>query len=102
MSDRLLQLEKDLRSAVARRCYTEVQKIAPEFCAQAAEEWRAFPSGDPRARRIFDRLQNVLEWARLMVCMSRASQAGELRRALLTNRYLVPGSTAGSRLRFDI
>jgi hypothetical protein len=102
MSDRLLQLEKDLRSAVTGRRYPEVQKIGTAFCAQAAAEWRAFPCGDPRAQRIFDRLQSVLEWARLMVSTSRAAQADELRRARLTNRYLVRGSTTGSHLRFDI
>ena len=31
MSARLHQLEKDLRSAVARRAYMEVQRIAAEF-----------------------------------------------------------------------
>ena len=102
MSDRLLELEKCLRSAVARRCYTEVHKIAAELCAQAAAEWQAFPCGDPRARRIFDQLQNVLEWARQMVCVSRALVADELQRAILTNRYRAPSSPTGSRLRFDI
>jgi len=102
MSERLIHLEKDLRSAVARRCYTEVRTIAAAFGAQAAQEWQAFPSGDPRARLIFNRLQNVLEWTRQMVCVSRGSQADELRRTLLTNRYRVPGSSTGSRLRFDV
>jgi len=98
----MLQLEKRLRSAVARRCYTEVGTIAAELCAQAAEEWHAFPSGDLRARRIFDQLQNVLEWARQMVCVSRALVADELQRAILTSRYRPPSSPTGSRLRFDI
>lgn len=102
MSARLLQLEKDLRGALARRAYIEVQKIAAEFSAQAAAEWCAFPSGTPRARRIFDRWRNVLEWTRVMVCTSRASQADELRRMLLTNRYLAGGGATGNHLHFDI
>jgi hypothetical protein len=102
MSDRFLQLEKTLLSAVTGRRYPEVEKFAAQFCAQAAEEWRAFPYGDPRARHIFDRLQSVLEWARLMVSTSRAAQADKLRRVRLTSRYLVRNSTTGNHLRFDI
>ncbi|MGC9947714.1 MAG: hypothetical protein ABSF64_15220 [Bryobacteraceae bacterium] len=102
MSARLDQLEKDLRGAVVRRCYAEVHTIAAELCAQAAEEWRALPADAPRARLVFDRLQTSLEWARQMVCVSRAAAADELRRGMLTKRYLVPASAAGSRLRFDL
>lgn len=101
MSDRLLQLETDLKTAVTHHRYSDVQSIAADFCARAAEEWRAFPAGDPRARDIFDRLQRVLEWARLMLCASRASVEGELRRALLSNRYLRSAGTAGTHLRYD-
>jgi hypothetical protein len=102
MSERLLQLEKDLRSAVARRSYSEVQTLAAQIGAQAAEEWRTFPRGDPRARRIFDRLLELLEWARRMVCVSRASAADDLRRTVLANRYRAAPSAIGSRLRFDM
>jgi len=102
MSNRFLQLERSLRAAVARRSYAEAQKIAAELSAQAAEDWRALPRDALRARGVFDRLQNLLEWSRLMTCASRASQADELRRARLTNRYFVPARATGSRLRFDI
>lgn len=101
MSNGLLQIERRLRSAVERRCYPDVRKYAAEFCAQAAEEWRAFPSGDARARHIFDHLQSVLEWTHLMVRTSRALQAAELRRVRLTNIYLAPSSPTGNRLRCD-
>jgi len=102
MSERLLQLEKDLRSAVARRDYTKVPEIAAALGKQSAEEWRAFPPGDPRAQCIFDQLQRVLEWARRMVCVARASAGDDLQRALMAHRYLTPGNKSGVRLRFDI
>ena len=80
MSDRLIQLEKDLRSAVARRCYAEVDGATNAFCVQAAEDWQALPPGDPGTIRIFEHLMAVLEWSRLMLCTSRESTAAELRR----------------------
>lgn len=103
MSQRLHQLEKDLQSAVARRAYLDVQRIATDLGIQAAQEWRAFPPHDARAaRRIFDRLQNMLEWTRLMVCTMRASLEDELRRAHLTHRYFHPGDNAGTHVRIDM
>lgn len=102
MSKRFLQFETELRSAVARRAYAEVQAAARRLGAQAEEDWRALAPGDPRARGIFNRLQETLEWARVMVCTSRAAQAGELRRLRLTKRYLSSGYNSGNRLRCDV
>jgi len=102
MSDSLLQLERDLRNAVLRRSYTEVQTIAGQFCARAAEEWRAFPSEDPRRRSLFDRMQTLLQWAQQMIRVSRAAASDELQRVVLANRYVRTGNATGIRLRLDI
>jgi hypothetical protein len=101
MSERLIQLERELREAVAQRCYSGVQQAAAAFCEQAAAEWQALPPGDPAARRIFDGMDGLLEWARLMLCMSRASVAAELRRVRLTHRYLSPEGASVARLRLN-
>ncbi len=101
MSDRLIQLERNLRSAVVRCRYTEIQQAATAFCEQAAAEWQALPPGDPAARRVFKGLEGVLEWARLMLCVSRATTAAELQRLLLSNRYLDAGTMFAGRLRLD-
>ena len=102
MSERLIQLERELREAVAHRRYDGVQRAATAFCEQAAAEWQALPAGDPAARRIFDGMDGLLEWARLMLCMSRASIAAELRRVRLTDRYVHPEYASTGRLRFDV
>ena len=101
MSDRLMSLERNLRNAVERRRYAEVPQASAAFCQQAAEEWRAYSLGDPNARLVFDRMQAVLDWALLMLCVSRASAAAELRRVRLSSRYFVPGTPAAGRLRLD-
>jgi len=88
MSDRLLQLEKNLRNAISGRRYTEVRLSAALFSAQASTEWNSFPADNPAARRIFSYWQDVMEWARLMMCTARACVTDDLRRARLTNRYL--------------
>jgi len=101
MSDRLIQLENELRSAVTRGSYAQAQRAVTAYCAQAADEWRALPLGDSRAHRIFDHLQEVLEWVRLMLSTSRASTAAEVRRVRLAKGYLAPRSVPQSRLRLD-
>ncbi|HVN05706.1 MAG TPA: hypothetical protein VMT86_14890 [Bryobacteraceae bacterium] len=101
MSERLPQLEASLRRAVEERRYSDVQEIAAEFCEQALADRRGLPPGDPRARQIFDKFRSVIEWARQMLCIDRATLASELRRAVLTHRYLTTRASA-SRLRFDI
>jgi len=100
MYERLNQLENDLRSAVKRRSYAEIDAAAAAFCAQASEEWRALPPGDPRGCSIFEHLMGVLEWAQLMLRSTRASTAAELRRARLATRYRIPETDSG--LRIDI
>lgn len=97
-----MKLEDDLRKAVIRQSYVEVQTLAAELGVQAAAEWRAFPPGDPRRRHVFDHLQIMLEWARRMVCVSRASAAEELRRTLLCRRYRRPSNSTGTRLDLDL
>jgi len=101
MSGHLLQLEASLRHAVEERRYPDIQEAATEFCEQALAEWRALPGDDPRARQVFAQFHSVIEWARQMLCIDRAKLASELRRAILTNRYLTTQASV-SRLRFDI
>ncbi len=102
MSDRFLQLEKDMRRAVLCHRYADIQAIASQLGAQAVEDWRAIHPDGAGARLIFARLEEMLEWARLMTCMARASRAAELRRLRQATRFKSNSYSCGSHLRCDI
>jgi hypothetical protein len=92
----LYQIEIEFRRAIEGRRFAEAQRLSDSLCKAAELHAKALPPGHPDIRRIGDWLQETLEWARLMICVFRASLAADLRALPILNRYLTSSTPAYS------
>ena len=99
MSEKLNQLESDLRHAVAGRRFHDVQRLVRELSQESARQWKQLPPGSPGAYEIFERLTHMLDWTHIMLCTARAGIAADLRRAASLKQYM-RASSAG--VQFEI
>jgi hypothetical protein len=84
----LSSLETLLREAVASRNYAEVQRLVVLLGAATAEQVSSLSAGDPLILEIGGWLDDLLDWTRTMLRVSRAAQADELRRIPFVRSYL--------------
>ena len=88
ISPTLDTLSIELRRAAARRAYAEVERLAVQVGAAAAEQTRALPAGDPGIREIAAWVNELFERTAILLRIARASQSNELRRITLLKRYM--------------
>jgi hypothetical protein len=88
ISATLASLSDDLRRAAGRRAYAEVQRLAVELGSAAAAQARTLPAGDPRIADIAAWLKEEYNRTEILLRISRASQAADLRRVTFLQRYL--------------
>jgi hypothetical protein len=93
ISPALTGLSSQLRHAIARRVYADVERLAVQLGAAAAEEAR----GVPEARaEIAAWLKQEYECADILLRIGRAQKADTLRRTVFLQRYF-PGPDPFSR-----
>ena len=88
ISSALMNLGKELRRAATRRAYGDVQRLTVTLGARAAEEVRALPPGDAGRAGIAAWLKEEYRRTEILLRISRAAQAKELRRVVFLQRYL--------------
>jgi len=88
ISSTLAAMGNDLRRAAARRAYADVQSLGMSLGAAAAEEARNLPAGDPQIREIALWLEQQLQSTCILLHISRAAHADELRSIPFLKRYL--------------
>lgn len=99
-SQRMQELEKELRLAAAGRQYREVARLAAKVGEAAQAYARSVPKGDPRAAEAARKLDDLLGWALVMLQAARSACTAELRRVTTATRYTrrEPISTSGIHL----
>jgi hypothetical protein len=88
ISSTLASLSDDLLRAAGRRRYADVQRLAVQVGAAAAQEARTLPAGDPLIREIGAWLKDLFGRTEILLRVARVSQAAELRRVTFLQRYL--------------
>ncbi len=102
MAERFLaEIEHELRRAVASLAYADVERLIKEFCGAAAAQAAALPQGDPEIGRLVRHVDEVLDWAHLMLSTARAACVAELTRISILHRYLAPGGHNPPAMRFE-
>jgi hypothetical protein len=94
--------ETELRRAVEGRQFEAADMQIASFCRVADEYIAAFPKGSLERYEILTRVLTVLEWARLMLCTSRAECSNQLDRLFWANRYLDMPDRTEAGLQFDL
>jgi len=102
ISAALITLGNELRRAAERRAYADVERLARQVGAAAAAEVRALPPGDPGGREIAGWLQDLFGRTEILLRISRASQAGELRRIAFLRRYLPADDRRAARVKLAL
>ena len=98
----LLQLERDLRNAVAERRYGEIELLAAMFCDTAQKHAAAFPPGDPAAAQFAAAVAGVLEGARITLCVAREETREQLRHVPFVGRYVTSHRPAPETVHLDL
>src|SRR5579859_4192978 len=94
MSEKLSTIERELRAAVERRQFAEIQRLVYSFCDAAEGHIKALPPGDPRIQEIGRMTMELFQWCRTMVQSARECIVLELRQLPKIKRYLpVPPAT---------
>ncbi|SPE30371.1 hypothetical protein SBA3_1650021 [Candidatus Sulfopaludibacter sp. SbA3] len=101
-SQRLEQLEKDLRRAAACRQYQEVASLAAEIGAAADGYAQAISHGDQDAAQAARKLYDLLSWALVMMQAARSGCAAELRRVTTASRYSRPADESARTAVLDL
>jgi hypothetical protein len=95
-SQRLEQIDKEMRHAAACRQYREVARLAKEIGEAARAYADALSKGDPRAAESVRKLYDLLSWALVMMQAARSACAAELRRVTTATRYRNPTHPAAT------
>ena len=88
MSQQLSTIERELRQAVERRHFAEIQRLVLSFCEAVEAQIKALPPGDPRIQEIGNMTFELLQWCRTMVQSARECIVLELRQIPKVKRYI--------------
>lgn len=102
ISSTLATLSDELVRAAGRRRYAEVQRLAVQVGASAAEVARTLPPGDPGVREIAAWLKELFDRTEILLRIARASQASDLRRVTFLQRYLPVPDRRAARVKLAL
>ena len=71
-------IAKGLRAAVEAGCHQDAERCASEYCRAVEQEVRSLEPRDPRVERILREAMELLEWARRVALVEKASCAARL------------------------
>lgn len=87
-SEAVLDLENQLRRAVAEGRHEEIDRLARTYCDSALAFIATLEPGDSRIHRTGSQVKEVLSWANLVLLTARSSIAAPLSSLPLVSRYL--------------
>lgn len=102
MSEKLSTIERELRGAVERRQFAEIQRLVYSFCEAAEGHIKALPPGDPRIQEIGRMTLDLLQWCRTMVRSARECLVLELRQIPKVKRYIPAPAAMPSALSLNV
>jgi hypothetical protein len=95
-------LGSELRKAAAHRRYADVNRLAVQLGSAAAQMVGSLPAGDPAIRQIAAWLSELFKSTEILVRISRAAQADQLRQAVFVQRYMARQTPRPSQLRMQL
>lgn len=102
ISSALTAIGNELRGAAAHRAYHDVERLAMNVGAAAAEEARALPAGDPGVREIAAWLAELFDRTEILLRIARAEHADEYKRLTILKRYLPKEEARAPRVRLAL